>query len=598
MVKGTGKRVGEKWTVAEERTQRRLAAILAADVVGYSRMMELDEAGTLALLKSRRRTVLEPVVAEHQGRVFKSTGDGVLVEFGSAVSAVQCAVDLQQKMHAANLERPDENQIVLRIGVNLGDVMVERSDLFGDGVNIAARLEGLAEPGGILISGTAYDQVRNKVKVRLENLGLQTVKNITEPVRTYRVQLGAATASARPALALPDKPSIAVLPFLNMSGDPEQEYFADGIVEEITAALSRVRSLFVIARNSTSDYKLRSATAQQIGRELGVHYLIEGSVRAAGSRVRIMAQLIEAGTGNQIWANRYEGVRSDIFDLQDRITESVVGAIQPSILTTEIERARRERPQSLAAYDYVLRAFPLVWSLNKARNEMARALLDSAISIEPTYPLALSLSAWCHAQCAVYNWTDAPDEARDKALTLAERAAAISRDDPMVLAILGAAHTIARDYDIAAAHLERAVMLDPNSAWAWHRSGWLNVHREHPEIAIEQFERAIRLSPFDPMGYICLLGVGAAHFVAGRYDEAVAWNQKGLSQHPDAIWAYRVLVPALVHAGRMEEARRSAGKLAENYPGLTISKIRDALPFGPATMERIVAGLREAGLPD
>jgi adenylate cyclase len=319
-------------------------------------------------------------------------------------------------------------------------------------------------------------------------------------------------------------------------------------------------------------------------------------VRTAGNRLRITAQVIDAGTGNQIWANRYEGPRSDIFDLQDRITESVVGAIQPSILTTEIERSRRERPQSLVAYDYVMRAFPLVWSLNKAQNETALALLDRAISIDPT--LALSLSAWCHAQCAVYNWTDAPTAARAEAIRLAQRAAAISHDDPMVLAILGAAHTISCDFDIAAAHLERAVALDPNSAWAWHRSGWLNVHRERPEIAIEEFGHALRLSPFDPMGFICHFGIGAAHFVAGRYDEAIIWTQKGLSQHSEAIWAYRVLVPALVYADRKEEARRAADILMENYQGLTISKVREALVYGSRTMDRIVEGLREAGLPD
>jgi adenylate cyclase len=582
----------------EGRTQRRLAAILAADVVGYSRMMEQDEDGTLAKLKSRLKDVIEPLVTARRGRVFKSTGDGFLIEFGSAVNAVECAIALQESLASANEGRTDESPIVMRIGVNIGDVMVEGSDLFGDGVNIAARLEGLAEPGGILVSGTAYDYVRNKVKVGFEDLGLQTMKNISEPVRTYRVRIGSATARIRPALALPDKPSIAVLPFQNMSGDLEQEYFADGIVEEITAALSRVRSLFVIARNSTSVYKSRSATAQQIGRELGVHYLIEGSVRTASGRVRIMAQLVEASTGSQIWANRYEGERTDIFDLQDRITESVVGAIQPSILTTEIDRSRRKRPQNLVAYDYVLRAFPLVWSFNKATNETARTMLDQAISIDPSYPLALSLSAWCHAQCAVYNWTNTPAQARDEALQLAQRAAAISRDDPMVLAILGAAHTIAGDFDIAAAHLDRALALDPNSAWAWHRSGWLNIHRERPETAIEQFEHAIRLSPFDPMDFICLFGIGVAHFIAGRYDEAIAWTKKGLSQNPESYWAHRVLVPALVHAGRKEEAKHAATVLMESFPGLTISKVRRALVYGPRTMDRIVEGLREAGLSD
>jgi adenylate cyclase len=310
-----------------------------------------------------------------------------------------------------------------------------------------------------------------------------------------------------------------------------------------------------------------------------------------------MAQLAESASGNQIWANRYEGALADIFDLQDRITESVVGAIQPSILTAEIERARRKRPESLVAYDYVLRAFPMVWSFSERQNDSAMALLDRAISIEPTYALALSLAAWCHAQRAVYTWTDQAAQGRERALSLAQRAAAINSDDPMVLAILGAAYTLARDLDGATTHLERAVALDPNSAWAWQRSGWVNVHRERPELAIEQFEPSIRLSPVDPIGFVCLHGIGDAHFVAGRYDDAITWKQKALGQKPDAYWGYFVYIPALVHAGRPEDARRALGLLMQHRPELTIAKLQDSLPFGAKTMESIAAGHRAAGLP-
>jgi adenylate cyclase len=583
--------------MVEQHAQRRLAAILAADVVGYSRLMEQDEAGTLATLKERRKGIVTPLVGQHHGRIIKVMGDGVLVEFASAVHAVACAIELQKRMAAANDGVLEHQRIVLRIGINLGDVMVEGSDLYGDGVNIAARLEGIAEPGSILVSGPAYDQVKNKMGVGFDDLGAQELKNIGEPVRVYRVaDMPRVSVTASKAVA--DKPSIAVLPFENLSGDPAQDYFADGMVEEIITALSRMRWLFVIARNSTFTYKGRAVDVKQVGRELGVRYVLEGSVRKAADRVRIAGQLIDTATGHHIWANRYDGALSDVFDLQDRIAESVVGAIQPSILTAEMERSARKRPDSLVAYDYVLRALPMVWSLNRTQSENAQLLLERALSVEPDYALALSLAAWCHAQRVVYNWTDALIEERDVALRLAQRAATISRDDPMVLAILGAAHTIVRDFDVAAEHLERALSLDPSSAWAWTRSGWLNVHREQPDLAIQQFERAIRLSPFDPAAFVCFFGIADAHFLKGNYEEAIRWSQKGLNQQPAAAWHLRVLVPALSHAGRKEEAGRAFRSMMEYYPGLTIAKVRNALPFGADMVERIVDGLRQTGLPE
>jgi TolB-like protein len=428
--------------------------------------------------------------------------------------------------------------------------------------------------------------------------GEHALKNIAQPVRIYSVHLETARESERPALPLPDKPSIAVLPFQNLSGDPEQEYFADGMVEEIITALSRMRWLFVIARNSSFVYKHRAVDIRQVGRELGVRYALEGSVRRAGNKLRIAGQLIDTATGNHLWADRYDGTLSDVFDLQDRIAESVVGAMQPSILTAEMARSARKRPDSLVAYDFVLRALPLVWSLDRAQSRSAQDLLERALAVEPDYPLALSLAAWCHTQRAVYNWTDALDEERATGLRLAQRAAAISRDDPMVLAILGAAHTVARDFRIAGEHLERALSLDPNSAWAWNRSGWLNVHRERPELAIQQFERALRLSPFDPAGFVCLFGIADAYFFQGRYDDVIEWSHRGLSQQPEAAWHLRVLVPALIHAGRADEARDAFGKLMQHYPGLTVGKVRNALPFAADMVERIVDGLRQTGLPE
>jgi adenylate cyclase len=584
--------------MAEERVRRRLAAILAADVVGYSRLMGADEEGTFTRLKTRQRTVLEPIVRAHKGRIFKTTGDGMLVAFSSAVNSLRCALAIQRSMLSTNADTADEERIQLRVGINVGEIIVDGGDVYGDAVNVAARLESFAEPGGIYISDDVRRQVQGKLDVTFYDEGEHTLKNIAQPVRVYSVRLETATPSMRPVLPLPDKPSIAVLPFENLSGDPEQEYFADGMVEEIITALSRMRWLFVIARNSSFVYKQRAVDIRQVGRELGVRYALEGSVRRAGDRLRIAGQLIDTATGNHLWADRYDGALSDVFDLQDRIAESVVGALQPSILTAEMERSARKRPDSLAAYDYVLRALPLVWSLKRAQSERAQELLERALAVEPDYPLALSLAAWCHAQRAVYNWTDALDEERAIALRLAQHAAAISRDDPMVLAILGAAHTVARDLAIAGEHLERALSLDPNSAWAWSRSGWLNVHREHPELAIQQFQRAIRLSPFDPAGFVCYFGIADAYFLKGQYDATIEWSQKGMSQQPETAWQLRVLVPALLHAGRREEAQQAFKAMMEHYPGLTIGKVRNALPFAAEMVERIADGLRQTGLPE
>jgi len=389
--------------MAEERAQRRLAAILAADVVGYSRLMEQDEAGTLAVLKSRRKEELEPLVTRHRGRIFKIAGDGVLVEFASAVNAVQCAIDLQQGMAAANAELPPERRIVVRVGVNLGDVIVEGSDLYGDGVNIATRLEGIAEPGGILVSGSAYDQVKNKIDTGFDDLGSRSLKNIREMVRIYRPRLG--QVEVRPALTLPDKPSIAVLPFTNLSADLEQEYFADGVVEEIIAALSHMRWLFVIARNSSFAYKGRAVDVKQIGRELGVRYLLEGSVRKAGARVRITGQLIDSGTGAHLWADRFEGGLEDIFDLQDQVTASVVGAIAPKLEQAEIERSKRKPTESLDAYDYYLRGMAAFNQWTAESNIEALTMFHRAIELDPQFASAYGFAARCQSQRKSSGWS-------------------------------------------------------------------------------------------------------------------------------------------------------------------------------------------------
>ena len=431
---------------------RRLAAILAADVAGYSRLMGADEEGTHERLKALRRELLDPKIAEHHGRIVKTTGDGVLVEFASVVDAVRCAVEVQQAMAERDIGVGADNRIELRIGVNLGDVIVEPDDLYGDGVNIAARIEALADAGGVFVSNTVYDQVRDRLPFLFEDLGEQQVKNIARPVRVYRVrperplpspppQAGEGSArSARvgaaelpPVLPLPDKPSIAVLPFQNMSGDPEQEYFADGMVEEITTALSRIRWLFVIARNSSFTYKAHAIDVKQVGRELGVRYVLEGSVRKAGGRMRITAQLIDAVADAHLWADRFDGSLEDVFELQDKVAVGVVGVIEPALQAAEIRRSAERPTSDLTAYDLYLRA--LRYHQSEDREGILQALdtVRRAVARDPRYGIALSLAALCHSRLYVTGWTDDPDTNRREGLDLARRALRAAGEDPNVL---------------------------------------------------------------------------------------------------------------------------------------------------------------------
>ncbi len=585
--------------MAEERVHRRLAAILAADVAGYSRLMGGDEEGTLAALTAHRTELIEPCIAEHRGRVVKTTGDGLLAEFASVVDAVRCAVAFQDGMRDRSSDTPEDRRIQFRIGVNLGDVIVQDDDLYGDGVNVAARLEGLAEPGGILVSGTAYDHVRNKVRADFDDLGAQTLKNIADPVRAYRVA-GTSRVSDAALKVTTDKPSIAVLPFTNMSGDPEQEYFAEGVVEEITAALSRVRSFFVIARMSTLRYRGHSIDAINVGQELGVRFLLEGSVRKSNDRVRITAQLIDAFSGSHLWADRYDGKIEDLFDLQDRITEHIVAAIAPTIRTAEIERARRKRPDSLVAYDYAMRALPNVWALTPSASTEAVQLASEAVRLDPDFAFANALASWCHVWQVANGWSLSPAQARAEGLRLAQCALSLDGDDPGVLTIVGAAEMmLAHNLEAASVHIGKALVLDPNSAWAWLRSGYLHVYRGDAETALEHFSRAERLSPFDPLNFNRYIGIALAHFVAERYQEASEWAEKSLLERPDVPWAYRVLAVAQEYIGNNARARWGLEKMCQDNPGLSVSSVMATLPFAPSEVySRFADGLRRVGLPE
>jgi adenylate cyclase len=582
--------------------QRRLAAVLAADVVGFSRLMGINETRTLRDLIEIRRTIFAPIVTDNRGRVVKLMGDGALVEFASVVDAVNAAVEIQRALTARNGGSPLERRIELRVGVNLGDVIIEGSDIYGDGVNLAARLQEVAGPGEVVLSATAHEHAATRVDVQFTDAGEQSLKNIAAPVRVFRWSAaggGARTgATGEQAREVPERPSIAVLPFDNMSGDPEQEYLADGVVESITAALSRIRSFFVIARNSAFTYKGRHKNVREIGRELGVGYILEGSVQRAGSRVRITVQLIETAGGAHIWAEKYDGALDDIFELQDRITEQVAGALQPSIRLAEVERVRRKRPQDLGAYGYTMQAMPRVWALEKQEVERALAVLDKALEIDPDYPLALALAAWCWAQRSVYSWVTNVNDAKARALSLGERAATLSNDEPLILAVLGAVHTFARNFGTARVLLERAVALDPNAAWALSRLGWLEVYSGRPEAAHVYFERALRLSPLDPMNFNNHVGIASAFQVAGQPARAADEFLRALHERPNALWIHRNLAPALLAAGRVEEAKASRDALTAAYPGFTIARFKEAMVFDPEALERIADGLRKLGVPE
>jgi TolB-like protein len=584
--------------MAETRVQRRLAAILAADVVGYSRLMEADEAGTLATLKARRKEVLEPLVVRHQGRIFKVAGDGVLVEFGSAVNAVQCAIELQCGMAAANSELPDARHIVLRIGVNLGDVMVEGSDLYGDGVIISARLETIAEPGSVLISGIAFDSVRNKVSAGFEDLGIQTLKNIAEPVRVYRVVGMPRVPLVTPA-ATADKPSIAVLSFANLSGDPDQGYFADGMVEDIITALSRFKELFVIARNSSFVYKGRSVDIGQVAKELGVRYVLEGSVRKMGNRVRINAQLIDAATRSHLWADRFDGAQEDVFDLQDKITETVVGIIEPQIRKAEMLRSRRKRPENLDAYDFYLRALPHLYSMHPNDNSRALELLTQAVELDPGFASALAFAAWCYEQRLIRGWSTVRDDDPDSALKLARAALATGSDDANAVGIAGfVLLMVGHEYEAGLSAIRRATELNPNNVLVLSHAGFAYCMAGDLEEAIACFRRARRFSPLDPGAFFFLAGEAQALLLSGRYSDAAELARRSAATYDGWDSTYWYLAAAYGHLGQADEANKAIAKILALSPGITVSRIRKLPIRDEMRLAILLDGLRKAGLPE
>jgi len=600
-VKGRGYSFIESVVRLEDSTeQRRLAAILAADVVGYSALLQRAEEATYAEFERLKREVIAPSLSRHEGRLIKTTGDGALAEFASPLAAMRCAVEIQD--HLASGGSP----LRLRVGLNLGDVIVgQDGDLYGDGITIAVRLEGIADPGGILISEKVYSEVEGKLDVGFEDRGEQQLKNISEPVRAYAVCAGAHSAPINKlgaALSLPDKPSIAVLPFQNMSGDPEQEFFADGMVEEIITALSRFKALFVIARNSSFTYKGRAVEVKQVGRELGVRYVLEGSVRRSANRVRITGQLIDAATGAHLWADRFDGGLGDIFDLQDQVTERVVGAIAPAVETAEIERAKYKTTESLDAYAIYLRGLAKFYQYgNRLATAEALRLFNSAIELDPEFAVAYSHASHCYAHAKTNSWSSGTADELAEASRLAQRALELDKDDAWVLCGSGwALALVVRDLGVGTSLVDRALMLNSNLAEAWRCSGWMRIWLGDPKLAIEHFARAMRLSPLGRWLVDIQSGIAHAHFFLDRYDEAASWAAMALQNDPDFQAGVRISAASNAMAGRTGEAHETAVRLQRLNSALRVSNLKHVLgPYRRAEdLTRYEEGLRKAGLPE
>jgi len=586
--------------MAGERVERRLSAIFASDIVGYSRLMEADEEGTLARMNAHRREFLEPAVAQNRGRIVKRTGDGVLIEFSSAVDAARCAVDVQRGMGERNTGVPPERRIELRIGIHVGDIMIEDDDIFGDGVNIAARLESIAQPGGICISDDAYRQVRGKIDVNFQDSGEQELKNIARPVRVYQLRPEAATAAAKPAsgLALPDKPSIAVLAFQNMSGDVEQEFFADGIAEDIITALSKAHWLFVIARNSSFSYKGKSVDVREVGRDLGVRYVLEGSVRKAGNRVRITAQLIDATSGHHVWAERYDRALEDIFAVQDEITRSIIGAIAPGIVAAEIQRTRGKEAAQLGQWERVMRAHWHVWRFTREDCREAFHLTDEILRRDPNNALALADLSFNWHFGGVFGWTTEPiAKAMEKSGDAARRAVAAEDRDATAQAALAVYEVFSNRHDDAFKRLMRAIELDPNSSLARGQLGVALSFGGESDRSIATLEDAKRLSPRDYLMVVWHAVDAWSHLHAERFTDAIACAKQAIEFNPAFPDSHGILAAAAAHLGQMTEAQAGLAEFVRLLPGLTLSDPRLIRPFRrPADRERFLAGLHKAGL--
>ena len=587
--------------MAEERVERRLAAILAADVAGYSRLMGADEEGTLRALTAHRRELIDPKFAEHRGRIVKTTGDGVLVEFASVVDAVRCAVEIQRGIVERNANIPPDKRIEFRVGINVGDIIIQGGDIFGDGVNIAARLEGIAEPGSICVSRTVRDQIGNRLDISFANLGEQTLKNIAQAVRAFRVELAGTPAAspllARPgALLLPDRPSIAVLAFNNMSGDPEQEYFSDGISEDIITDLSKLSELHVIARNSTFTYKGKPVDVKQVGRELGVRYVLEGSVRKAGNRVRVTGQLIDAVSGTHIWADRFDRDLTDIFAVQDELTQEIISALKVKLTPEQKGRLARKNTIDVEAYNLFLRAREQALLLTKSNNVEARSLLGRAIAINPDFAAAHACVAFTHLNDYIMGQVDVPERSLQTVLEIAERAVSMDEEDPYAHFVFSLTLLWHREHDRALAEVQRCLALAPSSAEGNLGLSSIQYYSGDARGAVDTINAYMRLDPL--YREITLYFLAQAQLSLGLFDEAVITLKRRLERNPNSETSYALLASCYGHLGRMAESRAAWAEVMKIAPDFSLERRRRILPFrNPDMFEHRLEGMRKAGLP-
>ena len=585
--------------MAEGEVRRKLAAILYADVAAYSRLTGADEEGTHKTL-SAYLDAMAAAIEGHDGRVVHYAGDAVLAEFRSVVAALACAVEIQKELGARNAEVPDERKVQFRIGVNLGEVIVDRDDIYGDGVNVAARLESLADPGGICVSGKVYEETRNRLEVAFEEMGAQSVKNITEPVPAYRVILAAGEAGSAasaaeqtPALALPDKPSIAVLPFQNMSGDAEQEYFSDGITEDTITELSRFTSLFVIARSSSFAYKGKSPNIQDVGRELGVAYVLEGSVRKAGTRVRITAQLLDTSNGAHVWAERYDRELEDIFAVQDEITEIIVATLPGRLEALDLERAKRKATENMAAYDYLLRGKDHHHRVTKEDNALALEMLDKTIELDPSFAQAYAWRACTLGQAWSRGFIEDPDWAWNQIGESLERARSLDEDDCEVHRLFADVHLIKREFDQALAHQERALSLNPNDPRMVSQHGEILTWMGRADEGVEWQEKTLRL---DPVSEDRRRGnLAQALFVARRYQDAIDTYKRVVSL---TMQRHAYLAACHAYLDHCEDAKAHAAEVLKLAPDFSVHGHLEKLPYmNQADLVHHREGLLKAGLP-
>ena len=592
--------------MTKDDLSRKLAAIVVADIVGYSRLMETDESGTMTQLKAIRKQLIDPKVAEYRGRIVKTTGDGMLAEFASITDAVQSCVEIQQAMAERNANVPEDRRIELRVGINLGEIIIEGDDIYGTGVNVAARLESIAEPGGICISSSVYDQIRTILSLGYEDMGEQSVKNISRPVRSFAVRMdghadGESISTPPPAAsARGNKPTIAVLPFNNMSGEADQEYFADGMTEDIMTALSKNRWLLVSARNSAFAYKGKSVDVRQVAKALGADFVMEGSVRKAGNRVRITTQLIDAADGNHLWAERYDRELDDIFAVQDEITSTIAARIEPELGAAERERVHRKTSQNLDAWDTYHLALSLMYQYTKDGNTEAERLFRRAIEIAPVFAAAHAGLAYTIFLNAAYFGADANDDLLDAALEEAKAAVALDDKDAMSYFILGRIQLLRREYDLSISDHRNAIDLNPCLATAHCGLGDSLSYSGRTAEAIPHFEEAIRLSPHDPRKWAFLVYGSLALMLLERYDEAAEWATKAIAVPNSTFWADAQLVAVLSRAGRVPEAKDAADSLLRKEPDFSAGRFASQFLFyhqDPAQTDRYRETLEIAGLP-